>query len=214
MSEHDSDREIEIPQLHLVEPTDTRLNQPSEDVSPEEIRSAEIQGIINRMLEMSAGKGKTKEDSRQMVGLAAPQLGANKRIVTIDITADGSNKEQRLQVFINPVIAQRSEKMVNGREGCWSCGNICGNVERSQSLTLSGLDRDGNPVKFELTDFVARIAQHETDHLDGIRFPDRIPVDQPERLHWVEPAQFDEYRKNWENWPVKCPRERWEEMKG
>jgi peptide deformylase len=145
--------------------------------------------------------------------MAAPQVGASKRIITIDITADGSNKEQHLQVFINPKITYRSTETMPGREGCWSCGNVCGNVERAKVVTLEGLERTGKPIKFVLTDFVARIAQHETDHLDGIRFPDRIPTDEPDRLHWVEPAQFEEYRKNWEHWPIKCPRSRWEALK-
>jgi peptide deformylase len=199
--------------LSLVEPTDPLLNNVAEEIKLEEITSPEVQGIINRMLELSAGKGHSKEDSRQMVGLAAPQLGESKRIITIDITADGSKKEQHLQVFVNPKITHRSTETMPGREGCWSCGNICGNVERSKAVTLEGLDRNGEPIKFELTDFVARIAQHETDHLEGIRFPDRIPIDEPYRLHWVKPAEFEEYRKNWEYWPAICPRERWEALK-
>jgi peptide deformylase len=197
----------------LVDPTDPKLNNAAEGIKPEEISSPEIQGIIDQMLELSAGKGHSKEDSRQMVGLAAPQIGTSKCIITIDTTADGSKKEQHLQVFINPKITHRSIKTTPGREGCWSCGNICGIVERSQAVTLEGLDRNGRPITCKFTDFVARIAQHETDHLEGIRFPDRIPVDKPDRLHWVEPAEFEEYRKNWEYWPVKCPRERWEALK-
>jgi peptide deformylase len=205
--------DIQPEYLDLVEPTDPLLNTVAEVVPHDEISSHFIQGTINRMLELSAGKGESKHDSRQMVGLAAMQLGINKRIITIDVTADGSKKDQHLQVFINPKITHHSNESVPGREGCWSCGNICGNVERSKEVTIEGLDREGQPIKFELTDFVARIAQHETDHLEGSRFPDRIPADRPERLHWVEPAEFDSYRQNWMHWPNLCPRERWEEMK-
>lgn len=199
--------------LTLVEPTDPILNRVADEILPQKVDSTQIQDIIDRMLELSAGKGHDKKDSRQMVGLAAPQLGASKRIVTIDVTADGSNKKQNLTVFINPKITQRSEQTMPGREGCWSCANVCGNVERAKAVTLEGLDRNGKPIKAELTDFVARIAQHETDHLEGIRFPDRIPVSEPDRLHWVEHSEFDDYRKNWEHWPVKCPRELWESLK-
>lgn len=199
--------------LTLVEPTNPLLNNIAAEVKAEEITSRYIQAIIDRMLELSAGRGHSKEDSRQMVGLAAPQLGASKRIITIDVTADGFNKKQNLEVFINPKITHRSKETVPGREGCWSCGNICGNVERAKAVTLEGLDRDGKPITFDLTDFVARIAQHETDHLEGIRFPDRIPIDESSRLHWVEHADFEEYRKNWEHWPIKCPRELWEALK-
>ncbi len=200
-------------ELELVEPTDQSLNQRANEITPDAVRSSEVQSIVDRMLELAAGKGHSKHDSRQMVGLAAPQLGAGKRIITIDMTADGSNKEQHIQVFINPRITARSAETVPGREGCWSCGNICGVVERAEAVTLEGLDREGRPMKVELTGFVARIAQHETDHLDGIRFPDRIPEDQPDKLLWVEPNEFADFRINWAHWPHKCPREKWLAMK-
>lgn len=200
-------------ELELIDPTNPSLNTVAEEVALEEVQSPYIQGVIDRMLEMSAGKGHSKHDTRQMVGLAAPQLGVNKRIITIDVTADGSLKEQTLEVFINPRITARSGETVAGREGCWSCGDICGNVARARDVTLEALDREGTPVKLELTGFIARIAQHETDHLDGVRFPDRILADQPEKLHLVRPEEFPDYRINWATWPNQCPRSRWEAMK-
>ena len=204
---------VQTQALDLIDPTDQRLNQPSEVLQPEEIASASIQAIIDRMFELAAGKGHGKADTRQMVGLAAPQLGVNKHIILIDLTADGSNKEQYLQALINPRIIKRSKETVPGREGCWSAGNICGNVARAKKVTVEALDRTGRLVTLELQGFVARIAQHEIDHLDGIRFPDRIPPDQPGKLHWVEPVQFQEYREKWATWPTTCPRSRWDAMK-
>ena len=200
-------------ELELVEPTNSILNETASEVLAEEISSPFVQGVIDRMIQLSEGKGHSKEDSRQMVGLAAVQLGVSLRIVTIDVSADGSNKEQNLVVFINPKITHKSTATVPGREGCWSCGNICGNVERAQKLTLNGLDRHGVPISRDLTDFVARIAQHELDHLDGVRFPDRIPADEPDRLHWVEPSEFERYRTEWKTWPNLCLREKWDKMK-
>lgn len=200
-------------ELDLIPPTDPSLNEPSEEVRPSEIASPEVQGVIERMLQLAAGKGHSEQDSRQMVGLAAPQIGCRKRVIAIDMTADGSRKEQSMEVFINPRITKRSDETTSGREGCWSCGNICGNVERAQSVTLEALDRAGKPVKLELTGFTARIAQHETDHLDGIRFPDRIPEDQPQKLHLVRPEEFEAYRTQWQTWPHLCPRQTWLEMK-
>lgn len=199
--------------LELIAPTSQSLSAVSDEVTPDELKGSYIQAVIDRMFEMAAGKGHTKQDTRQMVGLAAPQLGVNKRIILIDLTADGSNKEQHLQALINPKITKRSKETMPGREGCWSAGNICGNVERSKTVTLKALDRDSKPITLELEDFVARIAQHETDHLDGIRFPDRIPADQPDKLHWVEPVQFQDYREQWAIWPIKCTRERWTRLK-
>lgn len=197
----------------LVLATDPILNRVAEKLKPEEIRTPQIQDTIDFMLNLAAGKGHDPKDTRQMVGLAAPQIGVSKSIVSIDMTADGSNKKQTLQVIINPKITYLSQENVLGREGCWSCGNICGKVERAKEVTIEGLSRDGKPLKFELVDFIARIAQHETDHLEGIRFPDRIPADQPGSLHLVDAAEFENYRKNWATWPTLCPRERWEAMK-
>jgi peptide deformylase len=199
--------------LELVDPTDQILNSIATEVTPDEIGSEFVQGVIDRMLELSAGKGHSKHDSRQMVGLAALQLGVGLRIVTIDVTADGSNRPQNLHVLINPRITKRSEEMVPGREACWSCGNICGNVSRSKEVEVEAFDRDGQEVRYTWLDFVSRIAQHETDHLDGIRFPDRIPEDEPEKLHLVLPTEFPEYRLNWANWQTLCPRQQWDDMK-
>lgn len=205
--------EINPKTLELIEPTDQILNTVAAEVEPDEIESAHIQGIIDRMLELSAGKGHSEHDSRQMVGLAAMQLGVAKRIITVDVTADGSNKPQNLHVFINPKITERSDELVPGREACWSCGNICGNVDRAESVTLEAIDRTGTRVEHKLFGFVARIVQHETDHLDGIRFPDRIPLSEPERLHIVLPSEFPKYRHSWASWDTICPRGSWVDMK-
>jgi len=199
--------------FNLVESTNPILNIRADEVTKDEIDSAAIVSMIDFMINLSAGKGHDKKDTRQMVGLAAPQLGVNKRIITIDITADGSNKAQTLQVFINPKITYYSEETVPGREGCWSCDSICGNVKRAKRVTIEGLDQSGKPLHFEFDGFVARIAQHEVDHLDGIRFPDRIPVGEPEHLHLVNSIEFDDYRKNWMHWTKLCPREQWDKMK-
>lgn len=199
--------------LELISPTDDRLNRPAEAVALEDVRSDFVQGTVDRMLEMAAGKGHSEQDTRQMVGLAAIQLGVRLRIVIIDVTADGSLKEQALRAFINPEITRRSDETVLGREGCWSCGNICGTVDRFSEVTFTALDRMGAPVELKLSDFIARITQHEVDHLDGIRFPDRIPEGDPSRLHWVEPNNFERYRQEWSHWQTLCPRERWDALK-
>lgn len=199
--------------MKLVEPTNPILNIAADAVELSEIGSLEVQSTIDQMLAMSAGKGHSKDDSRQMVGLATVQLGVNKQIITIDLTADGTNKNQTLQVVINPEITSHSDESEQGREGCWSCGNICGIVERANKVTLEGLDRDGKKLSLQLEGFVARIAQHKVDHLQGIRFPERIPADKPQWLHWVEPQEFESYRVAWKHWPTLCPRSRWELMK-
>src|SRR5256885_3884213 len=105
--------EILTSRLHLIEPFDPILNQVADEVAPAEVGSQPIQRVIDRMLQLAAGKGHAKEDSRQMVGLAAVQLGVGKRIISIDIDADGSNKHQNLMVIVNPVITKRSADTVD-----------------------------------------------------------------------------------------------------
>ncbi len=198
--------------LQCVPPTNPKLNERSKEVAVADICSGEVQSLIDQMVKIAGGKGHGK-DSRQMVGLAAVQVGVPKRVILIDTSADGSHKEQNLVVIINPQIITLSKQKEDGREGCWSTGKICGVVSRHISLTLEGYDRRGEPVTMDATGFTARIAQHEVDHLDGIRFPDRIPESEPEKLHTVEPEEFESYRKNWSTWTNLCHRGDWHKLK-
>jgi len=108
--------------LTLISPTSTILNNAAYEVTYNEINTPYIQSVIDCMIQLAEGKGSDEQDSRQMVGLAALQLGVNKCIIIIDVTADGSKKDQNLTVFINPKITYRSKETLPGREGCWSCG--------------------------------------------------------------------------------------------
>lgn len=99
------------------------------------------------------------------VGLAAPQIGISRRIITVDI---GDN----LYELINPeIIYQEGEQ--TGREGCLSVPNVVGIVKRAQRIKVKGLDRTGQEQLIEASDFLARAFQHEIDHLDGILFIDK-----------------------------------------
>lgn len=201
--------------FEMVDPLEYHglLNSKLAAVEVDDILKQEVQDIINGMFDVANGKGHDSKDTRQVVGLAASQVGINARIILIDLSANGANQPQNLVAIINPELADLSDELVDGREGCWSCGNVCGNVERSKTVTLSGLDKYGNPVSYQLSDFVARVAQHETNHLDGIRFPDQIPKDQPRRLHYVLPEQFELYRTEWPTWQTLCERSYWEDFK-
>ncbi len=216
MRDREPIEKISVPRLDLIDPVEHAgfLNSRSAEVAEEEVSSKEIQWIIDEMLRMAAGKGKDGEDTRQMVGLAAPQVGQSKRIITIDVTATGANQEQHLLPIINPRISMHGEKQVDGREGCWSCANYCANVPRFDHIELEGWDRNGAPIQLTLDGFVARIAQHEVDHLDGIRCIDRVPEDQPWRLHRVLPSEFERYRTEWSHWQATFPREEWDVFRG
>lgn len=107
------------------------------------------------------------------VGLAAPQIGISKRIIVVD-------PGDRLIQIINPEIIY-AEGEQNGSEGCLSVPGKVGWLKRAQKVVVKGLDANGEIIEFEAVDFLARILQHEIDHLDGILFPDkatRIRVDE------------------------------------
>lgn len=111
------------------------------------------------------------------VGIAAPQVGVSDRIF---IVASRPNPryphapEMEPTPIINPKILARSDESEKGWEGCLSIPGIRGSVPRDRAIEVEYSDRYGKLHKQELTDFVARIFQHELDHLDGIVFLDRL----------------------------------------
>ncbi len=106
------------------------------------------------------------------VGLAATQVGCDKRVMVYDPLAD---KEQRsYQVLINPVIVSREGETLSENEGCLSVPEFRADVKRAASINVEGLDKKGQPVKFQTDEFLAVLLQHEIDHLNGILFIDRI----------------------------------------
>ncbi len=213
----DSERRLHEPEsLHLVDPVESAelLNAVAKEVSAEEISLLETQHVIDEMFRIAAGKD--GEGGAQMVGLAAPQIGVSKRIAIVDINATGMREEQQMRALINPRIIEMADDAVDGREGCWSCGSYCANVPRAGRIVVEALDRDGKPISLELEGFTARIVQHEIDHLDGIRCIDRVPEDEPWRLHRVDLAdteEFNRYRVEWATWKNTFPRSEWENFR-
>ena len=102
------------------------------------------------------------------VGLAAPQVGVSKRVIVADIY-DGDPPIK----LVNPRIVERSGQ-VNGLEGCLSIPNVYGDVDRAEKVVVKGLDEKGRPVTIECSGLLARVFQHEIDHLDGLLFLDRV----------------------------------------
>lgn len=100
------------------------------------------------------------------IGLAAPQIGRNDRIVIIN-TRGGS------VCMINPEIEKKSLQKEWGDEGCLSVPNKFGSVKRHKKITCSYIDKDGSKQKVEARGLMARVIQHEIDHLDGILFTDK-----------------------------------------
>jgi peptide deformylase len=142
------------------------------------------------------------------VGLAAPQIGVSK-IILVDTGANGKRGISHIQVYINPKINWRSEEETEWYEGCFSTGLVVGIVNRAQSITISALNERDEEVTETHTDYVARIFQHEIDHLEGKRFASFITDET--KLHLVEKDEFALYRnqEGWRNWPKICPKEKW-----
>jgi len=111
------------------------------------------------------------------VGLAAPQIGLSDRLIVVEYyerEEDEENEEAPKKVWavINPEIVKSSEETVMGVEGCLSIPGLLGEVERHQEVLVKGLNRHGKPMKIKAKGWLARIFQHEIDHLNGVLFTD------------------------------------------
>lgn len=106
------------------------------------------------------------------VGLAAPQVGIGQRFLIYDITP--REDEHDLHVLINPKIVTREGEIISENEGCLSVPDFRADVKRAERVLVEGVDREGNPLRFEADGLLAIVIQHELDHLDGTLFIDRI----------------------------------------
>ncbi len=203
-------KDTDAPTYDFVKPGDKTLSEVSSAVPVAKIASPKIQQLISGMFRVALGEQGDKK-RRTMVGLAAPQIGIGKRVLIAGTNSVGLGEQPELKVFINPEIIEASDETEDGREGCYSTDRVCGVVKRSKRVIVRAYDHKGNISEESYGGFPARILQHEVDHLNGIRFPDRITDDK--KLHWVEPDKFGEYRKHWSTWEEYCPREKWESIK-
>jgi peptide deformylase len=128
---------------------------------------AELQALIDDMIEtMREAPG---------VGLAAPQVGISERVIVVEYVEDEEKEDapRKLYVMINPEIKASSKETEVATEGCLSVPGWQGEVERSLSVTVKGLTRHGQPMKVKAKGWMARIFQHEIDHINGVVFTDR-----------------------------------------
>jgi peptide deformylase len=122
------------------------------------------------------------------VGLAAPQIAQSIRLVVVEYgDEEDEDAPKKLYVMVNPEIVEASEEMLIGAEACLSVTGLVGEVERHQKIVIKGLNRFGKPAKVKAEGWLARIFQHEIDHLDGILYTDRAtrvwtPTEEEEHL--------------------------------
>ncbi len=106
------------------------------------------------------------------VGLAAPQVGASKRILVVDFELEDG--EAHRFALVNPAIVAASEETVREVEGCLSVPGLEETVARARAVTVEALSVEGEPRRIEADGMLARVLQHEVDHLDGVLFVDRL----------------------------------------
>ncbi|NET36121.1 MAG: peptide deformylase [Cyanothece sp. SIO1E1] len=106
------------------------------------------------------------------IGLAGPQVAVHKQIIVVDCEPDEAAKPP--MVLINPVITGFSQQLCVAQEGCLSIPKVFLDVVRPTAIEVSYKDENGRPQKLQATDFLARVIQHEIDHLTGVMFVDRV----------------------------------------
>jgi peptide deformylase len=128
---------------------------------------AELQTLIEDMIE-------TLRDAPG-VGLAAPQVGVSDRLIVVEYPENDEQDDapKKLFVVVNPEIRETSAETEMGIEGCLSIPGLHGEVERALAVTVKGQTRRGQIVKIKAKAWLARIFQHEIDHLNGVVFTDR-----------------------------------------
>jgi peptide deformylase len=142
----------------------------------------DFQTLVNDMVE-------TLRDAPG-VGLAAPQVGISMRLFVMEFgDEEDENIPKKLYVFANPEIIQASEEKVIGTEACLSVPDLAGDVERHTWVVVKGQNKQGKVVKYRFEGWIARIFQHENDHLDGILFTDKA-----EKVWQARPEETEEIR--------------------
>lgn len=141
-----------------------------QETDPVAENSPALQQLIEDMIDtMHAASG---------IGLAAPQVGRSERLFVVDLTPMADEVEEDLppqpMVFINPMITEESETACEFEEGCLSIPDIRELVRRPERIRMQYRDRSFTPQEMEVGNLLARVIQHEFDHLDGILFVDHI----------------------------------------
>jgi peptide deformylase len=156
-------------------------------VPPADIATADFQRLIDDMFETMA--------EYSGIGLAGPQVHAGLRVFVAglrktDNTEAMHDDEMPLVALINPEVVPTDDRRVEGWEGCLSVPDIRGRVPRAESIRVSAYDRTGRRIQIEASGLPSRVIQHETDHLDGVLFFDRM-------TSFESLTYMDEYRRFW-----------------
>jgi peptide deformylase len=163
------------------------LRTRARELDPTEVRTAVFQKLVDDMIQtMSEYEG---------IGLAAPQVHEGVRLFVAGV--EGKGEDLKVLPFINPAVTPVGDETVEDWEGCLSIPDIRGKVPRAREVVIKALDRRGKPFEMTLKNFPARVVQHETDHLDGVLFFDRMKdlgtltfIEEFQR-YWTPPPERD-----------------------
>lgn len=196
--------------FQFVDCHDPILNARCRLLTEEGLKDPAMQQLFDGMFAFARGE-QSDQQKHVLVGLAAPQIGKGIRVILVDTKADGKGGVSELRLYINPEILELSQETEEWYEGCFSTGNIKGIVKRPRHVTIRAIDRNGCEIYEAHSGYVARIFQHEIDHLDGIRFTERVPSQ--DRLHIVRADEMYAYRnqQGWKDWKKTIPQTDWKE---
>jgi peptide deformylase len=149
-------------------------------------KSRKVQAVSPKMAAFAEKMLETMREANG-VGLAAPQVGVLQRLFVVELPEDEENDQPReTYILFNPEIVKGRGEQI-GYEGCLSVPGYIGEVARREQITVQGLDEKGKPVRLKVEGYLARVFQHEIDHLDGILFTDRLT--DPDTFQPVEPGE-------------------------
>ncbi len=154
-------KKLKTPPLAISRLGDRVLRQPAKRVSKID---NELRELVREMLQTMY--------SEDGIGLAAPQVAVNKQLLVVD--ADPENAAAPPLVLVNPKILRYSQELAKGQEGCLSIPGVYLDVVRPAAIEVSFKDESGKPRTLKVDDLVARVIQHEMDHLNGVMFVDRV----------------------------------------
>ena len=124
------------------------------------------------------------------IGLAAIQIGVPERVIVVQLPEDDEDPtDGKLYVVVNPELARKSREIEDGIEGCLSIPGWVGEVPRHRTVTVKGRDLHGKPVRIKAQELLARVFQHEVDHVNGVLFIDHVK--DPEKI-WPVPEGEEE----------------------
>jgi peptide deformylase len=145
-------------------------------------KAALVKNVDDNIIELIRDMFETMRNAKG-IGLAANQVGADKSIFITDVSVVDGHKDEKPMIFINPVITKRSIDKISMEEGCLSIPDIRAEIERSEKITIAYKDTDFKDQTLLADGLLARVIQHEFDHLRGILFTDLISSDIKKKIN-------------------------------